>query len=195
MSGLGSERHDHAVELVERLPTADEYVELLRRVGWTSPPGGGLRSCPRWEPHGDLRGGRAQGGRWHGTACRRRPDVLLRGRCRCRSGCPKTGDRPGNHGRPGGTRDATTARCSARPRGGARRGAFLPATRVQPASQRLDEKASLASQARGKAPEGCRGGAYPYKPFKTTGTRRAEGDRRGSRATQPSSRRTCEPSA
>jgi GNAT superfamily N-acetyltransferase len=34
------ERDDQAVELVERLPTADEHVELLRRVGWTSPPVG-----------------------------------------------------------------------------------------------------------------------------------------------------------
>jgi len=32
------------VELVERLPTADEYVELLRRVGWTSPP---VEDCRR----------------------------------------------------------------------------------------------------------------------------------------------------
>ena len=35
---------DRAVELVERLPTADEYVELLRRVGWTSPP---IEDCRR----------------------------------------------------------------------------------------------------------------------------------------------------
>ena len=27
------------VELVERLPTVDEFVELLRRVGWPLPPG------------------------------------------------------------------------------------------------------------------------------------------------------------
>jgi GNAT superfamily N-acetyltransferase len=26
------------VELVERLPTVDEFVELVRRVGWPSPP-------------------------------------------------------------------------------------------------------------------------------------------------------------
>ena len=32
------------MELVERLPTADEYVELLRRVGWTSPP---VEDCRR----------------------------------------------------------------------------------------------------------------------------------------------------
>jgi hypothetical protein len=32
------------VELVERLPTADEYVELLHRVGWTSPP---VEDCHR----------------------------------------------------------------------------------------------------------------------------------------------------
>jgi len=38
MSGHGTKRDDQAVELVERLPTVDEYVELLRRVGWTSPP-------------------------------------------------------------------------------------------------------------------------------------------------------------
>ena len=31
------------MELVERVPTADEYVEL-RRVGWTSPP---LEDCRR----------------------------------------------------------------------------------------------------------------------------------------------------
>jgi len=27
------------MELVERLPTVDEFVELLRRVGWPLPPG------------------------------------------------------------------------------------------------------------------------------------------------------------
>jgi GNAT superfamily N-acetyltransferase len=32
------------VELVERVPTADEYVELLRRVGWTPPP---VEDCRR----------------------------------------------------------------------------------------------------------------------------------------------------
>ena len=32
------------MELVERLPTAGEYVELLRRVGWTSPP---VEDCHR----------------------------------------------------------------------------------------------------------------------------------------------------
>ena len=37
-------RDDQAVELVERLPTADEYVELLRRVGWTAPP---VEDCHR----------------------------------------------------------------------------------------------------------------------------------------------------
>ena len=35
---------DRAVELVERLPTVDEYVELLRRVGWTPPP---VEDCRR----------------------------------------------------------------------------------------------------------------------------------------------------
>jgi hypothetical protein len=34
------------VELVERLPTADEYVELLRRVGWTPPPVEGYSQLP-----------------------------------------------------------------------------------------------------------------------------------------------------
>ena len=32
------------MELVERLPTVDEYVELRRRVGWTSPP---VEDCNR----------------------------------------------------------------------------------------------------------------------------------------------------
>ena len=32
------------MELVERLPTVDEYVELLRRVGWTPPP---VEDCRR----------------------------------------------------------------------------------------------------------------------------------------------------
>jgi len=44
MSGHGTKRDDQAVELVERLPTVDEYVELLRRVGWTSPP---VEDCQR----------------------------------------------------------------------------------------------------------------------------------------------------
>jgi GNAT superfamily N-acetyltransferase len=39
-----TKRDDQTVELVERLPTADEYVELLRRVGWTSPP---VEDCHR----------------------------------------------------------------------------------------------------------------------------------------------------
>ena len=39
-----TKRDDQAVELVERLPTADEYVELLRRVGWTPPP---VEDCHR----------------------------------------------------------------------------------------------------------------------------------------------------
>ena len=37
MAGHDPRRDDRGVELVERLPTADEYVELLRRVGWTPP--------------------------------------------------------------------------------------------------------------------------------------------------------------
>jgi GNAT superfamily N-acetyltransferase len=32
------------VKLVERLPTTDEYIELRRRVGWTSPP---VEDCDR----------------------------------------------------------------------------------------------------------------------------------------------------
>jgi hypothetical protein len=44
MSGRGTKRDDQAVELVERLPTADEYIELLRRVGWTPPP---VEDCHR----------------------------------------------------------------------------------------------------------------------------------------------------
>ena len=32
------------MELVERLPTAEEYVALLRRVGWTAPP---VEDCQR----------------------------------------------------------------------------------------------------------------------------------------------------
>jgi GNAT superfamily N-acetyltransferase len=38
------------VELVERLPTVDEYVELLRRVGWTPAP---AEDCRR-ALHGSL---------------------------------------------------------------------------------------------------------------------------------------------
>jgi GNAT superfamily N-acetyltransferase len=42
---MASTKHDdQAVELVERLPTADEYAELLRRVGWTPPP---VEDCHR----------------------------------------------------------------------------------------------------------------------------------------------------
>ena len=37
-------RDDRAVELVERLPTVDEYAGLLERVGWTPPP---IEDCRR----------------------------------------------------------------------------------------------------------------------------------------------------
>jgi hypothetical protein len=53
------------------------------------------------------------------------------------------------------------------------------------------------SRGPGCAPTGAKKDAsrYPYQPIKTTGTRRAEAGGRGSRATKPSSRRTCAPSA
>jgi catechol 2,3-dioxygenase-like lactoylglutathione lyase family enzyme len=75
--------------------------------------------------------------------------------------------------------------------------AELEANGVEFISETWDSGVCHVAAVPGRAPTEARKDAsrYPYQPIKTTGTRRAEAGGRGSRATKPSSRRTCAPSA
>ena len=143
-AGYGAKRDDQAVELVERLPTADEYVELLRRVGWTSPP---VEDCRR-----------ALGGSLTAICAVDERKVVVGmgrlvgdGRMYCFAVDVVVDPDAQRQGIGQGIMDALEALVRRRQFGtrlylvaAPAVVAFLPATSISPASHRPDEKASLA---------------------------------------------------